>query len=133
MRKRQINFRGQKQGNKTRPTSECEMLHFGKIETETKEQPKALYLVMQKKWFDEIESGRKIEEYRDKTAFYVSRFCNMKNEQIQSFKNYKTVILQEGYHMGARRMILEIDGITLESCFIIHLGAILDRQNFNKL
>lgn len=130
MRKRAMNFRGQKQGNKTRPTSEREMLHFGKIETETKEQPKPLYLVMQKKWFDEIESGRKIEEYRDKSPFYVSRFCTTENDRIKAFKNYKTVILQEGYHTGARRMIIKVDGITLENCFIIHLGAILDRQNF---
>lgn len=28
------------------------------------------------------------------------------------------------------RMIIKVDGITLENCFIIHLGAILDRQNF---
>ena len=71
---------------------------------ETKEQQKPLYLVMQSVWFNAIESGEKIEEYRDGSQFYKSRFCNIdKNTgNILSFKNYKTVILQEGYNKGAR-------------------------------
>lgn len=130
MRKKAILFRGQKQGNKTRPKSENEISAFGNIKTETTHQKKPLYLVMQREWFNEIEAGRKIDEYRDKTAFYVSRFCTVKNGQIQSFKNYKTAILQEGYHVGARRMIVEIFGISLDDRFTIQLGEILERQNF---
>lgn len=100
------------------------------IQTDEKKQKKPLYLVMQKKWFDEIEAGRKVEEYREFSKFYISRLCDVKNGQIQSFKNYKTVILQEGYHKGARRMILEVNSISLSNYFTIHLGAILERQNF---
>ena len=45
-------------------------------ETETKEQSKPLFIVMQKIWFDKIENGSKKEEYRDGTEFYFSRLCN---------------------------------------------------------
>lgn len=100
--------------------------------TDAKEHQKPLYLVMQKVWFDAIENGSKIEEYRDGTQFYKSRFCNLdkKTGEILSFKKYSTVILQEGYHAGARRMIIEVEKITLKRDFTIHLGDILDRQNF---
>lgn len=99
---------------------------------ETKEQQKPLYLVMQSVWFNAIESGEKIEEYRDGSQFYKSRFCNIdKNTgNILSFKNYKTVILQEGYNKGARRMIIKVEKIELKRDFIIHLGQIIERQNF---
>ncbi len=96
------------------------------------EQKKPLYLVMQTIWFNAIENGSKTEEYRDGTAFYKSRLCKIdkKTGKINSFKNYRTVILQEGYHQGARRMVVEIKGITLKRDFTIHLGEILERINF---
>lgn len=102
------------------------------LPTEEREQEKPLYLVMQAIWFSKIESGDKIEEYRDGSQFYKSRLCNIdKNtSKILSLKNYKTVILQEGYHPAARRMIIEVNKIELKRDFIIHLGKILDRQNF---
>ncbi|KPE51280.1 hypothetical protein AOB46_11320 [Chryseobacterium indologenes] len=82
---------------------------------------------MQKKYFDQIEKGEKIEEYRDDTSFYRSRLLN---KAQTAFKRYNTVILQEGYHKGARRMIIEVKQVTLNNYFTIHLGKILDRQNF---
>jgi hypothetical protein len=102
------------------------------ISLETKKQQKPLYLVMQSVWFNEIENGSKKEEYRDGSQFYKSRFCNIdkKNGEIISFKNYTTAILQEGYHAGARRMIIEVEKIELKRDFTIHLGLILERQNF---
>lgn len=100
-------------------------------ETETKEQAKPLFLVMQKVWFDEIENSSKVEEYRDGTEFYFSRLCNRdKTGKILSLKNFKTAILQEGYHAGARRMIIEISKISYDGDFTIHLGQILERINF---
>ena len=100
-------------------------------ETETKEQAKPLFLVMQKVWFDAIENGSKIEEYRDGTEFYFSRLCNRdKTGKILSLKNFKTAILQEGYHAGARRMKIEISKISYDGDFTIHLGKILERINF---
>ena len=102
-----------------------------KLETETKEQAKPLFLVMQKVWFDKIENGSKVEEYRDGTEFYFSRLCNRdKTGKILSLKNFKTAILQEGYHAGARRMKIEISKISYDGDFTIHLGQILERINF---
>lgn len=89
---------------------------------------KPLFLIMQSYWFDEIESGRKTEEYRDKTDFYKSRFLN----KDRSFKNYETAILQEGYHKNARRMVIEVKRIELDDVFTVHLGNILERQNFEN-
>ena len=100
-------------------------------ETETKEQAKPLFLVMQKVWFDKIEKGSKVEEYRDGTEFYFSRLCNRDKEgKILSIKNFKTAILQEGYHAGARRMKIEISKIYYDGDFTIYLGQILERINF---
>ena len=102
-----------------------------KADTETKEQAKPLFLVMQKIWFDEIENGSKKEEYRDGTEFYFSRLCNRdKTGKILSLKNFKTAILQEGYHAGARRMKIEISKISYDGDFTIYLGKILERINF---
>ena len=102
-----------------------------KADTETKEQAKPLFLVMQKIWFDEIENGSKKEEYRDGTEFYFSRLCNRdKTGKILSLKNFKTAILQEGYHAGARRMKIEISKISYDGDFTIYLGQILNRINF---
>lgn len=96
------------------------------------EQQKPLYLVMQSIWFNAIENCSKTDEYRDGTDFYKSRLCNIdkKTGKITSFKNYRTVILQEGYHPGARRMVVEIKRVTLKRDFTIHLGEILERINF---
>jgi len=96
------------------------------------EQKKPLYLVMQSIWFNAIENGSKTDEYRDNTDFYRPRFCNLdkKTEKIISLKNYRTVLLQEGYQRGGRRMLVEIKGVTLKRDFTIHLGRILARINF---
>lgn len=101
-------------------------------DTDEKEQEKPLFLIMQKVWFDQIEKGKKIEEYREGTDFYKSRLCNIdkKTSEITSIKNYKSVILQVGYNTGARRMIVEVNKIDLKRDFTIHLGNILERQNF---
>jgi hypothetical protein len=100
------------------------------LPTEENEQEKPLFLIMQKVWFDKIESGEKTEEYRSNTEFYQSRLLN---KSKTAFKNYHTVILQIGYRPDSKRMIVEIEKITLKRDFTIHLGKILERINFNKL
>ena len=111
--------------------AKSEKIENSKIETQTKEQAKPLFLVMQKVWFDKIENGSKVEEYRDGTEFYFSRLCNRdKTGKILSLKNFKTAILQEDYHAGARRMKIEISKISYDGDFTIYLGQILNRINF---
>lgn len=97
------------------------------LTTEEKTQEKPLFLIMQEVWFDKIESGEKTEEYRDNTPFYQSRLLN---KDKTAFKKYKTVILQVGYHTGAKRLIVEVEKITLKREFTIYLGKILERINF---
>lgn len=97
------------------------------LPTEENEQEKPLFLIMQKVWFDKIESGEKKEEYRNNTEFYQSRLLN---KSKTAFKNYRTVILQIGYNTDAKRMKIEIEKITLKRDFTIHLGQILERINF---
>jgi len=100
---------------------------YTNLPIEAIEQEKPLFLIMQKVWFDKIESGEKTEEYRSNTAYYQSRLLN---QSKTAFKNYRTVILQVGYSTDAKRMIVEVEKITLKRDFTIHLGTILERQNF---
>ena len=49
-----------------------------------------LYLVLAKKQFNENLSGKKTEEYRDITDFYISRLCVLNDEgEIIDTKNTK--------------------------------------------
>ena len=126
-----INNEARKKINSYFSVAKSEKSSNSKIDTETKEQAKPLFLVMQKIWFDKIENGSKKEEYRDGTEFYFSKLCNRdKTGKILSLKNFKTAIFQEGYHSGARRMKIEISKISYDGDFTIHLGQILERINF---
>ncbi|SHL52415.1 hypothetical protein SAMN05444360_102182 [Chryseobacterium carnipullorum] len=87
---------------------------------------KPLYLPIQKVYFDQIESGIKKIEYRDDTPHYRSRFLNKKGE----LRNHKVLLLQEGYHDDARRMLVEIVDIQHKQQFETHLGRIIERINF---
>lgn len=92
-------------------------------------EKKPLFLILQKVYFDQILKGTKTKEYRDYTAYYMQRLCNHKDGKITSFKRYQTVIFQNGYHTGARRITCEIKKISIENCFVIHLGKVI-KQNF---
>ena len=76
-----------------------------------------LYLVLTKQWFTEILEGRKTEEYRDFTDFYINRLCELNEEgEIIDTKKYETVKFQMGYSKNAPQMIVEIkDIITIAS------------------
>ena len=106
-----------------------------------------LYLVLSKKWFVEILEGRKTEEYRDFTDFYISRLCLLEDDgEITDTQKYETVKFQMGYQKNAPQMVLEIedilidideivdlengDTLTTENCnFTIVLGKILEKYN----
>ena len=64
---------------------------------------KNIKLVLKTKWFKMIESGEKLEDYREIKPFYDSR---LKNKP-------KYVRFQLGYSKNCRRMIFEIQGIFL--------------------
>lgn len=96
-------------------------------------EKKPLYLPMQKVWFDEIETGKKTEEYREGTNHYKSRFFKFdKNGEPIAVRNYSTVLLQEGYNSGARRMLIEVNSVQYDGDFTIFLGEIIERLNFDR-
>ena len=133
--KYKLNNEARKKINSYFSGAKSEKISNSKNETETKEQAKPLFLVMQKVWFDEIECGNKKVEYRDDSDFYISRLCNRDKEgKITGLKNYKMVLLQEGYNPGARRMMVEITDIKYlrYDGFEIYLGEILSRENFDR-
>ena len=108
-----------------------------------------LYLVLTKQWFTEILEGRKTEEYRDFTDFYINRLCILNKEgEILDTRKYDTVKFQMGYSKNAPQMIVEIkdiiietdeevdiengDLLTTENCnFTILLGNILEKINID--
>lgn len=97
-------------------------------------EKKPLFLVMQREYFDQIESGKKTEEYRHGGKFYISRFCKTDKAtgKIIAMRNYTSAILQEGYNPGARRILIEVKKIEYDGEFTIYLGNISERLNFDN-
>lgn len=52
--------------------------------------PDTLHLVLTRRWFEEIKSGRKLVEYRNPTPFWQKRIWDKRNL-------FKTVIFHCGY------------------------------------
>lgn len=69
---------------------------------------KTLHLVVNKKWFDQIKSGEKKEEYREVKPFWEKRLS----------KEYDQILFQLGYSKNAPKMVLEL--IDKEQREIIH-------------
>ena len=108
-----------------------------------------LYLVLNKQWFTEILEGRKTEEYRNFSDFYINRLCELNEEgEILDTKKYDTLKFQMGYSKNAPQMVIEVldiridvdeevdfengDLLTQENCnFTIVLGKILEKINID--
>lgn len=89
-----------------------------------KVEPKTLFLVLERVYFNQIIEGTKDIEYRENKAFYQSRL--IRNDE---FRNFKLVLFQEGCHKSARKMTVEINKIVLhDGIFEIHLGKILGKD-----
>ena len=95
---------------------------------------KVLKLVLKKKWFDMILSGKKKEEYRERTRYWNSRFFDRDDV---SWKDFDAVMFLEGYRKDRRKMLVEIKDIGFgtgrpdwganegETYFVISLGKII--------
>lgn len=108
---------------------------------------KELYLVLRKKWFLEILSGEKTEEYRDFTDYYIDRLCFLdKDGEIAGTKKFETVRFQLGYTKNAPQIVVECKNVVIEydneddveytydnSNFAIILGDILEKINCEKI
>lgn len=93
------------------------------VQTSEKPEKKPLFLVMQRYYFNQILEGTKTVEFRANKPFYAARFM-----KAGKYRNYNTVILQEGYHTGARKITVKINKIELCSDFEIHLGKIINKN-----
>lgn len=77
---------------------------------------KILYLTLYKKWFDQIKSGFKTEEYRGKTPYWIKRLRG---------KTFDEVHFRNGY--GRNAPLLKVKCLDIEEdteVFIIKLGEI---------
>ena len=119
------------------------------IKKQNMENKPQLYLVLTKQWFTEIIEGRKSEEYRKFSDYYIKKFCVLnEDDEIVDTKKYDTVKFQMGYAKNAPQMIVEIldlfiehdedvdiekgDLLTEENCnFTIVLGKILEKINID--
>ncbi len=77
---------------------------------------KVLHLNLYRKYFDEIVSGKKTIEYRDKTPYWTSRLSN---------KKYDYIYFRNGYSKDAPMMLVEYKGVDITDQFEITLGEVL--------
>ncbi len=77
---------------------------------------KVLHLNLYRKYFDEIVSGKKTIEYRDKTPYWTTRLSN---------KKYDYIYFRNGYSKDAPMMLVEYKGVDITDQFEITLGEVL--------
>ena len=69
-----------------------------------------LKLVLKKKWYDMIESGVKLEEYRDIKPHWTTRLVESIVD-TPKFKNIKTVTFYLGYAKNRPKMQFKVVGV----------------------
>jgi len=83
---------------------------------------KKLHLTLHKKWFDEIKSGIKKEEYRDLKPYWITRLFDKDGTP----KKLDVIEFRNGYNKNAPKMIIEFLGLKKGMDKItIKLGEIL--------
>jgi hypothetical protein len=90
-----------------------------------------LFIIIKRKYFDEIRSGRKTKEYRLVTPYWTERLK----------KPYTHIVFQVGYNKKNPRMKIEYKGWEIENIrheffgnekvtvFAIKLGEIIKTEN----
>lgn len=69
-----------------------------------------LHLPLKRKWYDMIERGEKLEEYREINAYWLPRLVNLR-ESLNSFKPFTHARFRLGY--TKRTMLREIESISV--------------------
>lgn len=101
----------------------------------------SLFLILTRKWFEAIASGRKKAEFRARTPHWQKRLAN---------RQYDEVLFQLGYERDAPRMRVEFLGVDeqpvyvadppysrerkrtdLGLCFAVKLGRVLEMKNWH--
>jgi hypothetical protein len=109
-------------------------------ETKCRIMPSVLTLIIRKKWFDMIVSGKKTEEYRELKRYWRHRLFTERLPHIEegslchTFKKFDYVQFRNGYQNGSPTAIFKCIGIEIgkgkeewgaipgERYFIIKLG-----------
>ncbi len=71
-----------------------------------------LHLNLKKKWYDMIESGEKIEEYRNNSNYWMNRFGQ--NVKIKGLCYHPTDVIicfSNGYRKDRRQMLIKCKGL----------------------
>ena len=103
-----------------------------------------LPLTINKKWFDQIVSCEKTEEYREVKGYWVKRLTNQNDDGTVNgnsfYKNFRFVKFTNGYGKNKPWIIVEFKGINMKEIehehffdnkidvFAIQLGQIIDRS-----
>lgn len=82
---------------------------------------KILHLVLKKKWFDMIESGKKPEEYREIKPYWMNRLIakgdpakwTKKDKDGFQWQEYTMVKFYDGYKKGRRDMTFDLLNISV--------------------
>lgn len=105
---------------------------------------KILHLTLKKKWFDMIDSGEKIEEYREIKPYWLTRFkyfCNHEDMEHELNYDYTHVLFKNGYSKNAPKILFELKEICfgqakpkwsdnwLGEVFIIKIGERRQQEN----
>lgn len=69
------------------------------------QKPRILFIVLKRKYFEQILSGEKLEEYRIINRYWIIKLIN---------QHYDKIIFQEGYTKSARRIIATYHGYTIK-------------------
>jgi len=84
---------------------------------------KILNLTLYRKWFDEIASGKKTEEYRSMIPYWTTRLLDNDFDEVH-FRN--------GYGNDAPFMRVEFKGLDIRNkTYVIKLGKVLEVRNGN--
>lgn len=112
------------------------------ISENMKKYLETLPLTIKKKWFDEIVSGKKNEEYREVKAYWIKRLTNQNEDGSVTgrsfYKHFRFVRFQNGYSKNSPWIIVEFKGIYITevehehfpepvAVFAIKLGQIIEK------
>jgi len=93
-------------------------------------------LIITRHWFDEIRSGRKIQEFRDMSTRLTRQICDFSGPLgVITFKPVTEIILYNGYNKNRPTMLVECTGIEFFTqddgykCFAFNLGKVLKVEN----
>jgi len=90
-------------------------------------EKRILHLTLHRKWFDEIASGEKTEEYRERNWYWKSRLYTNDG----SPKVFDEIHFRNGYSLDRPFMITEWKGTRAETDYIIDIGHILGIKNWS--